>query len=239
MSYSSFRKVNLAITIIFVILLTFWVYTTEAADMNVTAGWGDVVDVHYYRYTNPDYTGIAEDNNIEYIYLSGESSVPADLLALFPDASASYFSDFKSGIIGLSEGDTNRFTALESGTYYYFDVTLLTIRYDAVVEGSTTSGDTTTTTAYDDPLGGLGNLILFGGGGTIITGGLLSWVIISSRRRSQILSSETNNTSRREEEIKQSKTKLKELRELTESRETELIEKQPKDSSNIKFRRRR
>ncbi len=239
MLYSSFRRSNVLKTVIFVFLLTFLVYPTEPADAAITANWGDVVDVHYFRYNNPDYSGVAEDNNIEYIYLSAGSTVPANILALFPDASAGYFSDFKSGIIGLAVDGTNRFTALESGTYYYFDVTLLTIRYDAVVEGSTSSTTTTTTTnSINDPLGGLGNIILFGGGGAIIAGGLLSWAIISYRRN-QVLSTETSTISRRQESIKQSKTKLKELRELAEARGSDSVEKKTVNSSDIKFRRRK
>ena len=239
MLYSSFRRSNVLKTVIFVFLLTFWVYPAEPADAVITANWGDVVDVHYFRYNNPDYTGVEEDNNIEYIYLSEGSTVPANILALFPDASAGYFSDFKSGIIGLAVDGTNRFTALQDGIYYYFDVTLLTIRYDDVIEGSTTSeGTSTTTTVDNDPLGGLGNIILFGGGGAIIAGGLISWAIISYRRN-QVLSTETSNVSRRQETIKQSKTKLKELRELAEARGSDSVEKEPVNSSDIKFRRRR
>lgn len=239
MLYPSFRLSNVFKTVIFVFLLTSWVYPVESSDMAVTANWGDVVDVHYYRYNNPDYTGVAEDNNIEYIYLSTGSTVPANILALFPGASAGYFSDFKSGIIGLSEGETNRFSALESGTYYYFDVTLLTIRHDAVVEEPTSSTTTSTiTTTKNDPLGGLGNIILFGGAGAIIAVGFLSWAIISYRRN-QVLSAETTDISRRQDTIKQSKIKLKELREIVEARGSDSVEKEPVNSSDIKFRRRK
>ncbi len=241
MLYSSFRKANVAKTIIFVFLLIFWANTAEPANAAITADWGDVVDVHYFRYTNADYTGIAEDNNIEYIYLSEGSSVPPDVAALFPQASAGYFGGFKEGIVGLRVDESRKFSAVESGTTYYFEVTLLQIRYDAVVEGSTSEDDTetTTTTANKDPLGDLGTLVLFGGGGVIIAGGLLSWAVVSSRRRGKALSSESSSVSRRERSIKESKTKLKELRELAESRGSELKEEESTESKDIKFRRRR
>ncbi len=242
MLYSSFRRVKISKTIIFVLLLTFWLYSTTISQAVVTADWGDVVDVHYFRFTNPDYTGVAEDNEIDYIYLAQGSNVPADIKALFPDASAGYFSEFKAGIIGLAIDESKQFTAIEQGTAYYFEVTLLRIQYDAVVDDPTSTEETTTTTTTteeNDPLGDLGNLVLFGSGGVIIAGSILTWAVVTSRRRGRALSSDVTSASRREESIKHSKTKLKELRELAESRGTESPDKSAEETSDIKFRRRR
>ncbi|MCK4847950.1 MAG: hypothetical protein KAT16_02885 [Candidatus Heimdallarchaeota archaeon] len=239
MLYSRPKHLNLSKIVIIIGLLSFWGFTVASTNAVVTADWGDVVDVHYFRYTNPDYTGIAEDNEITHIYLSQDSTVPADVAALFPDTgiSAAYFSDFKTGIIGLSLNEQNQFTALEGGQYYYFLVTLLRIRYDAIIDGSTTTTTTTTTTTSvtKNPLD---DLILFGGGGTIIAGGILLWAFVSSRRRDQAINRDSTSVSRQEKSIKQKKTKLKELRELAESRDPSTGVEEPA-KSDVKFRRRR
>ncbi|MHA1996071.1 MAG: hypothetical protein ACW97Z_16160 [Candidatus Hodarchaeales archaeon] len=240
MLYSSFKQVKVAKTTIFVLLLTFWVYTAESSTVAVTADWGDVVDVHYFRFNNQDYTGVAEDNEINDIYLTQGSTVPPDILALYPQASADFFTEFKAGIVGIAVGESKQFTALEGVTNYYFEVTVLTIKYDASGgDSETTTTSTTTTTTTNSPFDDIGNIIIFGGGGTIIAGGLLSWAIVSSRRRGRALSSESSSASRRERSIKESKTKLKELRELAESRISDGSKTESEDSTDVKFRRRR
>ncbi len=240
MLYSSFRRSNVLKTVIFVFLLTFLIYPAEPVDAAITANWGDLVEVHYLLFTNPNYTGTPEENNtLDNVYLTTGSTVPDEVTDLFPSASANWFPEFKSGIIGIAVGGSKRFSAYGNEATNYFEVTLLEILYDAVVEGSTSSTTTTTTTnSINDPLGGLGNIILFGGGGAIIAGGLISWAIISYRRN-QVLSTETSSVSRRQKSIKKSKTKLKELRELAEARGSDSVEKKPVNSSDIKFRRRK
>jgi len=240
MLYPSFKKVSVAKKIAFVLLLTFGGYTTEATTTAVTADWGDVVDVHYFRYNNPDYTGIAEDNEIYDIYLTQGSTVPSEILAVYPNANAGFFGEFKAGIVGIAVGESKQFTALEGGTDYYFEVTVLTIKYDASGgDSETSSTTTTTTTTQDNPFADFGNIIIFGGGGTIVAVGFLSWAIVSSRRRDRALSSDSSSVSRREKSIKESKTKLKELRELAESRTSDGSKTESEDSPDVKFRRRR
>ncbi|PWI48959.1 hypothetical protein CEE45_04310 [Candidatus Heimdallarchaeota archaeon B3_Heim] len=240
MLYSSFKRRSLTKTAVFVLLLTFWINTAELASATVTADWGDVVDVHYLRFEYSDYTEIVENNSFDYVYLAQDSVVPPDVAALYPEAEAAFFLGFKEGIIGLSVNEKKKFTALEQGTNYYFEVTLLSIRYDASGgESDTTTTTTTTTTTASNPFADIGNILIFGGGGTIVAVGLLSWAIVSSRRRTKALGSDSTSISRREKSIKQRKTELKELRELAESRGSDSPETKPEESTDVKFRRRR
>ena len=220
-----------------VFLISFWVITLNTSHAAATADWGDVVDVHYFRYTNPDYTGIAEDNEITHIYLSQGSTVPADVVALFPGTgiSAAYFSDFKAGIIGLSLNGQNQFTAQEGSQYYYFLVRLLSIRYDAdaVIDGSTTSSTTTSTPAQT-----VDTLFLIGVGVIIVVGIVFYTAVRGNQQRKRALSEESSSTSRRERSISEKKIKLKELRELAELHDPSVDVEEP-TKPDVKFRRRR
>ena len=117
----------------------------------VNADWGDIVDVHYLRFTYSNYTEVVEDNNLSSIYLSTGSSVPTEILAKFPEANADYILSFKEGIIGLGVNEKRNFTSVNpygTGEDFYFAVTLNAIQYDASAEVETTTdkNDTTTTT---------------------------------------------------------------------------------------------
>ncbi len=244
MHYSSFKLTYMVKWVVFVLLFCFWINTTSNINAATIADWGDVVDVHYKRYETADYsTPPVEDQPINSVYLTTGSTVPANILALFPDANAGLVLTFKEGIVGATVNVEKQFTAVNAygdGVDLYFRVTVLEILYDASGgDSETTTTSTTTTTTTNNPFDDVGNIIIFGGGGTIIAGGLLSWAIVSSRRRGRALSSESSSASRRERSIKESKTKLKELRELAESRISDGSKTESEDSTDIKFRRRR
>ncbi|MHA1976939.1 MAG: hypothetical protein ACW98F_18340 [Candidatus Hodarchaeales archaeon] len=243
MHQSSFKPTYTVKWAVFVLLFSFWINTTIVTNAATTAGWGDVVDVHYLRYATSDYSGTpAEDNVLESVYLSIESTVPPEIIAVVPDANAGFVTTFKEGIVGATVNVEKQFVAVNAygdGVDLYFVVTVLEILYDASGGDPDTSVDTSSTPSDNNPFKDIGNVIIFGGGGGIIVVGLLSWAVMSSRRRGQILSSSNTSVSRREESIKQSKTKLKELRELAESRGSDLPEKESEESTDVKFRRRR
>ena len=99
-SYKDKKQIKIVIT---VILISLWVTSIFSGRAVLTAGWGDVVDVHYLRFENPDYSGQpVEDGPLSFIYLSTGQTVPSEILALYPRASTGYFSEFKEGIIGIS-----------------------------------------------------------------------------------------------------------------------------------------
>lgn len=234
-SYKDKKQIKIVIT---VILISLWVTSIFSGRAVLTADWGDVVDVHYLRFENPDYSGQpVEDDSLPFIYLSTGQTVPSEILALYPEALATYFLEFKAGIIGLSVDEEKYFTANQQGSNYYFRVTLLKIWFDAV-PGQTASTTTTTSNNQNTPLEEIDSILILGGGAAIIISGLLFWASTTQKRRQQALGQDSTSSSRRERSIKQKKAQLKELRELVEKRETTDKSQEP-TQPDVKFRRRR
>ncbi|MHA2096409.1 MAG: hypothetical protein ACW98F_17460, partial [Candidatus Hodarchaeales archaeon] len=121
-------------TILLIWITVYLTLSPQPVNAEVTADWGDIVDVYYLRFSNSNYTEIAEENNLFYVYLSPTSTVPTHLRTLFPEASAGYIQSFKEGIVGLSVNEERQFTSINpygDGKDFYFQVKLLKIHYDA------------------------------------------------------------------------------------------------------------
>ena len=138
MLYPSFKLSNVFKTVIFVFLLSFLILPVKPADAALTADWGDLVEVYYIHWPNLDHSGSPDETNTrDNVYLSTGSTIPPEVLAVDPQASTSWYPQFKSGIVGITVGGTKRFTAPSSGEHS-FEVTLIEIRYDAVVDNPAT-----------------------------------------------------------------------------------------------------
>jgi hypothetical protein len=240
MPQSYHKHLYLSKIVILLVLTNFWCVSTTSTKAATTADWGDVVDIHYYRYTNAQYSGTpAEDNTLDYVYLTTGQDVPPEIETLFPDANAGLILGFKEGIIGLAENQDRKFQTddvYDGEGYLYFHITLVKIWYDA--SGETPSSTTTTTTTTRRNPGGLDTLAILGGGAVIVLTSVLIWGYITQNRRRRALSGDSSSVSTREQSLKQKKTQLKELRELADSRR---ISDASKDDSTTerKFRRRR
>ncbi len=140
------------------------VYSAVAAPVansDVTADWGDVVDVKYSLWYDAAHTQEAPGNigvTLTYIYLSYGSTVPSEVSSLYPEANPNYLQAFKEAVIGLEENEEKDFviTKEELPTGYseydlYYHIELVKLWYDANAESSTsittTTSTTTTTTA--------------------------------------------------------------------------------------------
>lgn len=239
MLYSQFKWFNLSKFVLIIVFLGFLSSTTVTTDAVAKADWGDVVDVIYQRYDTADYQDPpAENGPINYIYLTTDQEVPRDILAMYPSASAGLILGFKNGIIGLVENQEKEFRTedvYDGEGWLYFRVTLTKIWYDASSDdGSTTS---LTTTTSRSPVG-IDYLAVLGGGIVIISVSMLFWGYSNQKRRQKILDQDNVSEIHRKQAIKQKKTRLKELRELTESHSPSSELEKP-DKSNVTFKRRR
>jgi hypothetical protein len=225
----TFAKINILIT-----LLSLWAFTVTNGSAAATTGWGDIVDVNYSLWTDAAHTIEVPDNidvDLTYIYLSRGSSVPESLQTVFPSASASYIAKFKEELIGIEVGAQKDFMipsedAYQDGRDLYYRVILLRIHHDA--------------SSFRQGITGGDAILILGVGGIVAIGGILYWRTTTSKQRKQALSSEGMSSARREKSIKQKKSQLRELRELAESRGSEMdVEKEPPKQDDVKFRRRR
>lgn len=154
----------------FFIILTFAIstsYNISQMDANsnekVTssiADWGELVNVRYSLYLDLNHTEPVEgniDNQINYIYLSLDGSVPPDVLQIYPDASNSYLSAWIRNIVGTAIGETKNFT-IPAGEGYpeghssglggiplCFSITLLEILIEVLTTETSSIIITTTT----------------------------------------------------------------------------------------------
>ncbi len=118
-----------------------------------TVEYGDIVNVQYWLYLNPDYSGDPRDNGIlNYVYVSQGTTVPNDVQQKYPDAKATYLEDFKTNLVGMKEGETKRFVIPADRGYndprygdlygkdLYFQVKLLKIVYKGSSGGGNVGG---------------------------------------------------------------------------------------------------
>jgi hypothetical protein len=224
-----------------VILISFWGITLNTSNAAATADWGDVIDVNYSLWRDAEHTVEVAgniDRDLPYIYLSTGSEVPQDVLDIYPDAMATLILAFKQALIGLAEDQQKDFKIDSADAYgdgdLYYRVILTNFRYDSSSFTSTTVSNTTTSRVGET----FDTLFILGGGVIIVIGAFTYTVVSNNQRRKRVLSEESSSTSRREKSISSDKTKLKELRELTESHGlSESKEESPK--ADLKFRRRR
>jgi len=225
--------------LILVIVLSFWTGIVKA---EVISDWGDVVDINYSLWEDAAHT-IPISGNIDvdltYIYLSTSSTVPASIQALFPQASASYLLKFKEEIVGLVVGEQKNFMIAAADAYgdrdLYYLVEMLRIHYDAS-GGDTSETVTTTTQTRTSPVSDLFAPTIIIGGAVLAGVVFVIFTVRSSRQTQKVLSKEMSSSVIRETGIREQKSQLKDLRELTES-----FGEKPKtpEKGEVKFRRRR
>ena len=212
------------------------VIADEAAD------WGDVVDIIYSLYLDEEHT-IPKDqlnlnNELDYIYLSRDNTVPSDILEHYPQANAGYLPKFLEAIIGMQVNGEKAFKIAAADAYgdedLYYDLKLLKIWYDASGSGTITSSATTTSSAI--PSQDLSTLIFVGGIVAILGGGSVLWALRSSRIKKAALSNEKMSFSMRVKAIQKDKDQLRELRDLTESLTSS---EKSNEKQEVKFHRRR
>ena len=224
------------------VIFSLWVMLPNTVKADEAADWGDVVDIIYSLYLDEEHT-IPKDqqnlnNELDYIYLSRDNTVPSDILELFPQANAGYLPKFLEAIIGMQVNGEKAFKIAAADAYgdedLYYDLVLLKIWYDA--SGSVTTTSSATTTSLSTPSQDLSTLIFIGGGVAILGGGSIFWVLRSSRVKKAALSKEKMSLSMRVKAIQKDKDQLRELRDLAESLTSseESMKKQ-----EVKFHRRR
>ncbi|MHA1972032.1 MAG: hypothetical protein ACTSW1_03495 [Candidatus Hodarchaeales archaeon] len=225
--------------VILIVITSFWLTLARA---EVQADWGDVVDVKYSLWTDAAHTQPVQgniDQTLAYIYLSQGSTVPQEILVLFPDAKATYLLKFKEAIIGLPEGGEKNFMIAKEDAYgdqdLYYNIELLKIHYDASGPEDTTISSSKTTTAQSGSTDLIGPVAL-GAGALIGVIGFTLWSIQSSKNKRAIVSSRLSSDAIRESDIKKQKDKIKELRELTKGFDSPVEKSEPKE---LKFRRRK
>jgi len=167
------------------LISAFGYLTTGSATMSseqqtpTKADWGFVVDVTYSLYTRCAGCDPVENNinnPLSNIYVIAGTTVPPEVLAAAPGASANYLEKFKEGIVGARVGEKKSFVILAQDGYetgalagenLYFDVTVDTIKYyppgyvtttPSSSTDSTTTATTTTTTPENND-----QLFVFGG----------------------------------------------------------------------------
>ncbi len=148
-------KQQVFIISIFITILVIAGTTLGSSASNDTVEYGDVVDVFYWLYLNPNYSGSSYANGtIKYIYVSQGKTVPPDVQKKYPDAKATYLEDFKTNLVGMKVGETKRFMIpaergytdpQSGGDLYnkdlYFQVKLLKIVYKAPPGGGGTNNN--------------------------------------------------------------------------------------------------
>lgn len=225
--------------LILIIIISFWASIVKA---QITSDWGDVVDVNYSLWEDAAHSIPVSgniDQDLTYIYLSASSTVPENILDMFPQANANYIQKFKEALIGLAVNEQKDFVILKKDHPYedrgdlFYQVKLLKIHYDASEEESSGTTSTTTRTSPVNDL--FAPIIIIGG--VVIAGVLfVIFTVRSSQQTQKVLSKERSSSVIRETGIREQKSQLKELRELTESfgEKPEAPEK-----GEVKFRRRR
>lgn len=111
----------------------------------VTADWGDVVNLYYSLYTDAEHTTAVPGNTgilLEYVYLrrSQSETVPSEVYQALPMSAAEnlqqvYLQAFIDEIIGMQTIEEKSFMIAAADAYgdkdLFYTVTLLTILYDA------------------------------------------------------------------------------------------------------------
>lgn len=197
---------------------------TNDRNPEVTADWGDVVDVNYSLWEDEQHT-IEKENNIDvdlvYIYLRRNINVlvPTKVYNAFPPEAKDYldqlyFQDFINAIIGMKVDQDKEFMIpaenVDSDTDLYYKVRLLSILYDASEQPEPSERS-------PNPFQDLFSLLLIGGAVAGIGGGFIIWRVQTARTYKSALSEEKTGDIMREKAIQKDKSQIKELRNLTES----------------------
>ncbi|MHA1207249.1 MAG: hypothetical protein ACTSSO_06740 [Candidatus Hodarchaeales archaeon] len=224
-----------------VILISFWVITLNTSNAASTTDWGDVVDVNYSLWRDEEHTiEVAGniDRDLPYIYLSTGSTVPQNVLDIYPNAMATLILAFKEALIGLTENQQKDFKIDSADAYndgdLYYRIILTKFWYDASDFTFTTEANTTQPNATQT----IDTLFLIGVGVIIVVGIVFYTTVSGNQQRKRALSEESSSSSRRERSISEKKTKLKELRELAELHSPSVDVEEP-TKPDVKFRRRR
>ncbi|MFX0085369.1 MAG: hypothetical protein ACFFAU_06820 [Candidatus Hodarchaeota archaeon] len=242
-----------------ILLLTIFAINTQTATAATIADWGDVVNVIYSLYLDAAHTTPQPGNvNVDmyattgkYIYITSGSSVPTDVLGLYPQASAAYLTKFKEGIVGAELNVPKSFKINKENGYttpghelydkdLYFVVTLTQILYDASEHSSSNNAATDSTTTRSRtplPFEDFNALLAISAGVVLIGGGIIIWNYRTSKTMKFITSEKQMGSSMREEVIKKDKDTIKELRELTET--ISATEDSASNQTEVKIRRRR
>lgn len=230
--------------IVFIALLfTTLSFNINTASAAITANWGDVVDVNYSLWTDPEHQNPKSGNidvTLNYIYLSYGSEVPPEVSSLYSEANPNYLTKFKEAVIGLEVNEEKEFMIAKEDAYgnedLYYRIKLYKIWYDA--SGSSAPEESTTTrTNTPIPFQDYNAIFIIGAAITVVVGGFIIWNFQSSRKTRSIVSKESLGSSMREQTFKKEKDALKEIRELTDSYLTN--SDSSKDQPEMKFRRRR
>ena len=241
MLHSHHKNIFLVRIPLLVILISFWVITINTSNAAATTDWGDVIDVNYSLWRDEAHT-IEQPGNIDrdlpYIYLSTGSTVPQNVLDIYPDAMATLILAFKEALIGLTENQQKDFKIDSADAYndgdLYYRIILTKFWYDASGFISTTERTTTQPNANQT----IDTLFLIGVGIIIIVGIVSFTTVSGNRQRKRALSEESSSASRRERSLSEKKIKLKELRELAEQHDQRVDVEEP-TKQDVKFRRRR
>ncbi len=126
------------IILVVIVLFNIWVIGYTARGMEVTANWGDIVNVDFSFTREENSVHSDTINSLNNVYLATNDIVPGNILVLYPDASASYLLKFKEAIVGMSVEEEKDFTIASEDAYgdgdLYCNVKLRTIVYDASLE---------------------------------------------------------------------------------------------------------
>jgi hypothetical protein len=239
------------------LLLTISAVNTKTVTAATTADWGDVVNVIYSLYLDATHTTPVEGNvNVDmygetgkYIYITSGTSIPTEVLSQVAEASATYLTKFKEGIVGAELNIPKSFKIDKQNGYrdppnhplydkdLYFVVTLTQILYDASDYSSSSDTTTTTRNRVHLPFEDFNALFAIGAGVILLGGGIIIWNYRVSRAMKSITSEAQMGSSMREQVIKKDKDTIKELRELTET--VSSTEDSASSQTEVKFRRRR
>jgi hypothetical protein len=132
------------------------IYALADTTVGVIADWGDVVNVTYSLWLDPEHTIEVVDNidvDLVYVYLRRNENefVPSEVYKAFPPEAADYlqriyYQQFIDAIIGMRENETKDFMIaaedIAGDEDQYYRIKLLAIVYDA--SGLTTNITTTT-----------------------------------------------------------------------------------------------
>ncbi len=240
--------------IFLILLLAIFAGNTQTAIAATIADWGDVVNVIYSLYLDAAHSTPVSGNvnaELNYIYITSGSSVPADVLKLYPQASAAYLTKFKEGIVGAELNVPKSFKINKENGYtnpddtlydkdLYFIVTLTQILYDASehsTSNNTATESSTTRNRTPLPFEDFNALLAISAGVVLIGGGIIFWNYRTSQTMKSITSGKQKGSSIREEVIKKDKDTIKELRELTET--ISATKDSASSQTEVKIRRRR
>jgi hypothetical protein len=130
MSVSSIGRSLVLVFLTFTFVISPVVGVIAAAQVQV----GDVVNVHYYRWEDPEHTSLAENSDLQ-IYIG--SSVPSELSSAFPKLTQ-VITGLWQGAVGMSVGEEKEFSvppelAYNDGRTLYFKIRILEIVYSFTV----------------------------------------------------------------------------------------------------------